>query len=385
MAVHTVLVVDDEPASVRAVARTLADECRVITATTAATALEALARDTIALVIVDQRMPEMNGTDLLARCAAERPEIIRVLLTGYTDVDTLLDAINAGHVYHYLTKPWEPRDLLLVVRRGLERYDVEADRRRLLCEIEQALARVRREAAQKGRLLALATHELGTPVHVLTNALLLAAEAQPPTPVREWLETAQRSAAWLGRTLAQMATASRWRGGRLRLERRPCALAPLLDRLQATFGVMTSQRCLAFHRALDDDGLAVNVDPVWFECALINLLSNAVRFTADGGHVSVTATRAGTHVAIAVCDTGIGIGRQFHAELFEPFSAACGDVSLHGSGRFEFGARGLGLGLAITKAIVDQHDGCIDVRSEPGRGSQFTITLPAWTAPLPAP
>src|SRR5437773_2208618 len=129
---HTILVVDDEPANVRAVARTLRDAHRVVTATRAADGLALLAAEPVALLIVDQRMPEMTGTALLARSAAQRPEVIRVLLTGYTDTPTLLDAINAGHVYAYVTKPWDPPALQTVVRRALEHYDAEADRRRLL-------------------------------------------------------------------------------------------------------------------------------------------------------------------------------------------------------------------------------------------------------------
>ena len=117
--VRTILVVDDEPASVRVVARALADECRVLTATSARAGLEVLGAEPVALMVVDQRIPEMSGTELLARCAAQQLEIIRVLLTGYTDIETLLEAINAGHVYYYLTKPWEPQELRLVVRRGL--------------------------------------------------------------------------------------------------------------------------------------------------------------------------------------------------------------------------------------------------------------------------
>src|SRR5438309_1721044 len=171
MTMYTVLVVDDEPASLRAVTRALADDYRVVTTVTAAEALRRLAAESVAVLVVDQRMPEMTGTELLARSARQHPDVVRVLLTGYTDVETLVDAINAGQVYYYLTKPWEPRTLRLVVRRGVEHYDAEAERRRLLRELEQACSQARREAAQKGRLLAVAAHELGTPLHVLANAL----------------------------------------------------------------------------------------------------------------------------------------------------------------------------------------------------------------------
>ena len=77
-----------------------------------------------------------------------------------------------------------------------------------------------------------------------------------------------------------------------------------------------------------------------------------------------------------VSDTGIGIAEHLLNEVFEPFSAATGDVQLHTSGHFEFGARGLGLGLAIAKAILEEHGGSITVRSQAGSGSEFTVRLP---------
>ena len=373
---HTILVVDDEPASVRAVARVLADEHRVFTATSADAGLELLGAERVALMVVDQRMPGMSGTELLAHCAAQQPDIIRVLLTGYTDIETLLEAINAGHVYYYLTKPWEPQELRLVVRRGLERYDVEADRRRLLGELERALARVRREAEQKGRLLTLATHELGTPVHLLANALTFIGDAGLPPHADVWLDTAQRSASWLGRIAAQIASGARWHSRGVQLDRRPLPVSSLLADLQNAFPAMVEKRQLSLQVELSDDCPSVSADRVWLGRALTNLLSNAVRFTPDGGTITLALTKTPGAVCITVSDTGVGIDAHLLGEIFEPFSAASGDVQLHTSGRFEFGSRGLGLGLAIAKAIIDQHGGTMTVRSQKGAGSQFTVTLP---------
>jgi signal transduction histidine kinase len=377
MTAHTVLVVDDEPASLRALARTLRDSNRVATAPTAAQGLAALASEPIALMIVDQRMPEMTGTELLARAAVEYPETIRVLLTGYTDVDTLVEAINTGRVYYYLTKPWEPHELRLVVRRGLERYDAEAERRRLIRALEQACQRARREADQKGRLLTIATHELGTPLHVLSNALALMAEADVPLAARPWLDTAHRSAGWLARGLAQMATAARWRSGGLPLHTAPVDVGGLLREVQATFERSITGRTLALQFDVPEGLPTITADRVWLERALYNLISNAVRFTPDGGSVTVTAAAADAAVEISVADTGIGIETSLLDEVFEPFSAAGGEIQLHTSGRFEFGSRGLGLGLAITKTIMEQHGGTISVRSRRGVGSRFTVVLPA--------
>lgn len=374
--VRTILVVDDEPASVRVVARALADECRVLTATSARAGLEVLGAEPVALMVVDQRMPEMSGTELLARCAAQQPEIIRVLLTGYTDIETLLEAINAGHVYYYLTKPWEPQELRLVVRRGLERYDVEADRRRLLGELERALARVRREAEQKGRLLTLATHELGTPLHLLANALTFLGDTGVSPQAGVWFDTAQRSAAWLGRIAAQIASGARWQGSAVKLDRQPVLISSLLNDLQSVFGLMAAARRLTLSVEAVGDCPPIAADRTWLGRALANLLSNAVRFTPDGGTITLAVAPASGRLSITVSDTGVGIDAHLLDEIFEPFSAAGGDVQLHTSGRFEFGSRGLGLGLAVAKAIVDQHGGTIAVRSQKGAGSQFTMTLP---------
>ena len=376
MALHTVLVVDDEPASVRAVTRALQAEARVVGTTSAAQALAALATEPVALLIVDHRMPEMTGTELLARTAAQCPDAVRILLTGYTDIGTLIDAINAGHVYHYLTKPWEPQALRLVVRRGLERYEAEADRRRLLSDLEQAYQRARRETEQKSRLLTVASHELGTPLHILASALEFLSESELPPPARTWLDTATRNAEWLARGLAQMATAARCANRELRLRPIPTDLTVLLNRLRATFAPIVVARQLTLQCNVEEALPALNADPLWLERALFNLLSNAVRFTPDGGVIRLAARVTQGAVEISVCDTGIGIDAQLLDVVFEPLSAAGGDIQLHTSGRFEFGARGLGLGLAITKEIIAHHGGSIAVCSESGVGSRFTVTLP---------
>ena len=372
---HTILVVDDEPASVRAIERALAADYPVVTAPGGTQALAALAAQPVTLMVVDQRMPDMSGTELLARTAALHPEVVRVLLTGYTDVDTLIDAINAGHIYYYLTKPWEPPELRLVVQRGLERYDATAERRRLIDDLRDACARLRRELDRRARLLTMAAHELGTPLHVLSNALAVLAEAELAEVPRGWLETARRSAGWLARGLAQMAQHARCQSS-LSLCFRSLDLQALLGELQATYEPIARARGLRFAVEVPNEVRGLTGDVVWLERALSNLLSNAVRFTPAGGHITLAAAVTADAVDITVEDSGIGIDAGLLAEVFEPFSVAGGDVALHTSGRFEFGSRGLGLGLAIAKAVIERHGGSIGVSSVPGSGTCFTVSLP---------
>ena len=373
---HAVLVVDDEPASLRALARTLLGDCRVVMAEGAMQALSLLAAEPISVLISDQRMPEMLGTDLLARAAAAHPQVIRILLTGYTDVATLVEAINAGHVYSYITKPWEPGALRLIVRRALERFDVEVDRRRLLGELQETCAQLQRESERQSRLLTLAAHELRTPVHLLASALEILCAAAQPEARSPWLATACDAADWLGRCVRQLHSALRWEASSPRLNLRPTQIEAVVADLIRTFAPIAARRGLTLSTEIGTELPRVRGDASCLTQALACLLSNAVRFTPDGGAINVAVRRQSETVAIAVSDTGIGIAPELIAFVFEPFSPAGGDVHQHGSGAFEFGARGLGLGLSIAKAIVEAHAGEITVASTPRAGSCFTVRLP---------
>lgn len=173
-----------------------------------------------------------------------------------------------------------------------------------------------------------------------------------------------------------MATAARWRSGGLLLHTSPVDLGGLLREVQATFERSIAGRTLSLRFDVPEGLPRITADRVWLERALCNLISNAVRFTPDGGSVTVTATAADAAVEITVADTGMGVDASLLDEVFEPFSAAGGEIQLHTSGRFEFGSRGLGLGLAITRAIIEQHGGTISVRSQRGVGSRFSAVLP---------
>jgi signal transduction histidine kinase len=373
---HTVLVVDDEPANGRAVSRALADECRVLAAESGNDALALMAREPIALVIADQRMPGMSGAEFLAETVTCHPEVIRVVLTGYADVDTAIEAINRGHVYHFMSKPWEARELRQVVRRGLERFDAAAERTRLQRELRAACARARREAEQQTRLLALTAHELGTPLHILLNVLALLREAALPVAAASWVDAAERATEWLVGGVAQMHEAARLREERLPLRPVLLPLAPVLDQAIAHLRAAACERRLDIGVGECADELVVHADPRWLRHSVDALLSNAVRFTDDGGHVRASADASDSTVDITIADTGIGIAPEHLADVFEPFSGAGGDLLLHGSGRFAFGARGLGLGLASVRRIAEAHGGAVLAASAPGSGSVFTIRLP---------
>ncbi len=144
----TVLIVDDEPRVLDALEAVLAADFRVLRASSGPAALDVLTREDVAVIVTDHRMPQMTGVELLARSQAVAPEAVRIVLTAYTDVDSLMEAINAGGIYHFIPKPWDPQELAAVVRRAAERHGLVRENARLREELELAYNALRREAAE---------------------------------------------------------------------------------------------------------------------------------------------------------------------------------------------------------------------------------------------
>jgi len=134
-----ILIVDDEEAILETMAFTFEDDYEVLTATNARQALEELdAHAPVAAVVTDQRMPEMTGVEFLAVVCERHPNTTRIILTGYADGDAMVRAINEGHVYAYVTKPWEPEELKQLVHRAVELHRLRLQNERLLEDLKRA-------------------------------------------------------------------------------------------------------------------------------------------------------------------------------------------------------------------------------------------------------
>src|SRR5437660_564541 len=196
---HTVLVVDDEADVVQSVQDLLRLDYRVLGATRAADALALLQQEEVHIVMTDQRMPGMTGVEFLRQVRGQHPDAIRLLFTGYADIKAVIDAINRGNVYRYISKPWDPDELQSIIRQAAEQYDLLVERKQLLTELQaknQELSNANAELVQANELkegfIRVASHELRTPLtilHGLVQLLLRTPEVEPP--VRDWLAPIQ--------------------------------------------------------------------------------------------------------------------------------------------------------------------------------------------------
>ena len=140
---YKIMIVDDEPANLRLLERLFRRDYHVVSASSGEEALRLLEQHDVALLVTDQRMPGMTGIELLKHTAPLRPHMVRIILTGYTDVTSLVEAINCGQVYKYVTKPWNNDELRLVVSRALEHYGANRSRHELALTNQRLVGRMK--------------------------------------------------------------------------------------------------------------------------------------------------------------------------------------------------------------------------------------------------
>ena len=390
---HTILVVDDEGNVVASVKDLLRLDYKVLGATGAAEALRLLEKEPVHVVMTDQRMPGITGVELLEQVRAKYPDAMRLMFTGYADIRAVVEAINRGNVYRYITKPWDPDELMAIIREACERYDLIAEKKQLVSELrgknmelERANAELLRSDQLKSAFIRVASHELRTPLTILMGITDLAArQGKAGEPLAGWIKRIYSAGQRLQHLIDQIVAMLSAQQFERKPERRPVELGKLALHAVEDVRPFAEVRGQTLKTEIPIDAIRVEVDEEKIRDSINHLLLNAIKFTPDGGTITVSAGRdnaGGTpapqngEVFIRVSDTGVGIAAGAMERVFDRFFTEF-DVSHHSSGHFEYGKKGLGLGLSVVKAFVEMHEGRVEVSSEIGKGATFTIRLPA--------
>lgn len=382
---HTLLVVDDEVDVLESLRHLFRRQYRVIVASSAAEALELLERFEVHIILSDQRMPGMTGDVFLGEARKRFPDAIRMMFTGYADIQAVINAVNEGAIFRYIVKPWDTAELEAIVRQAAEQYELLAERRRLLAELQAAnaqLTQANRELAESNQLksafIEVASHEFNTPITIVfgMSELLRLMNPNREEREREIVERLSIGARQLARLVATILKLMKADDFGRTLQRTPTELGRLLQ--EVADQVMPFVRSRDLHLRLDiaqDLGI-FELDTDKIRDAVTNLLTNAIKFTPDGGEFALEAHLAGSDEAeITVSDRGIGMEERALCRLFQPFFTEF-DPSQHSTGDFGFKKRGLGLGLSIVKKFVELHGGQVSASSAVGEGTRITIRLP---------
>jgi len=385
---YNILVVDDERINLESLQRSFHGDYRIFATTSPLEALEIFKTNDIHLIIADQRMPEMTGVELLEKIKEISPYPIRIVLSAYTDIDYLINAINRGEVYRYITKPWEPHDLKIAVRNALEYYQAMMDRLALTAKLAEknkqldsrnkSLQDVLRKlkAAQGklvemerlsiiGKMAGMIIHDLKQPLDIIRSAAETMAHMELETDER--LELASMIKSEVERFLEMIQELLDFSKGSVTLNPELILLSDFWHLVQTRFRNFLTNSDIEVWFYLDDGEAYIRIDRYYFQRALLNLLRNSLEAlkVSEGGvkpTIELRAKVTDRKVIFEVEDNGAGIPADIQENLFTPFV----------SSKKNFG---IGLGLTIVKHIVDQHQGEISFSTTRGGGSIFTISL----------
>jgi two-component system, NtrC family, sensor kinase len=361
---YHVLFVDDEPENLFVFEAACADRFAVLTASSARTALELMRTHEVAVLIADQRMPDMTGLELLERIEVEHPQTVRMLVTAYADLKTAIDAINRGRVRRYLRKPWEAEELAVTLAEGVEFYRMNAK----LILLERRLRETER-VYSLGVITAGLARELRGPIGALRSSVARARErlrgvaTQLPAETARLLEVDEELSEALvsaGRVLDVV------RGVEIPTGQSAEQCADFSEVLRLTLRLMQVE--------LRSTSLELDVRPVpkvigsvaQLGQIVLNLLVNALDAMAeeprDKRALMIRLAHEPRWACFEVADTGPGIPADVVPRLFDSSPSASRP-------------RGAGLGLVIAKTILDEIGGSIDVTERAGGGAKFSVRL----------
>lgn len=366
-----ILVVDDEENVVATMQAILEmDGHQVDTIQTGQEAIEMVKAEDYDVVLTDLRLEDVSGQDVLAAVRRERPGTVTIMLTGYASLESAIAALREG-VYDYLLKPSDPDELRATVQRAIER-------RRLL----RRVAELQELDDLKSQFLSMASHELRTPITAVSGFAQLALRGvrerlRAGKPDEEaWsreldrltrqLQIIEDQSAKLGRLVRELLDVSRIQAGRLEFELVPVDVADVAQAVAEQMQMISPRHRLETHAR---GTTTVMGDRDHLDQVLANLLDNAVKYSPEGGPVDVRVWSERDEVRILVEDRGIGIPSEQLERVFDLFYRTSDAESRR--------TPGLGLGLYITKGIVERHGGRIWLESEPGGGTRVHVTLPA--------
>lgn len=359
---HTLLCVDDEVDNVDSLERLFRKKYRVLKATAPEDALKLLDQNQVTVIISDQRMPNMLGTELLAESLKTHPFAVRILLTGYTDIESVIAAINSGQVYRYVNKPWDPVDLSTAVDRAVERYEMSAELREKNRALSQALEELQTLDQAKTEFMILVNHELKTPLTSMLSFTDLLAETKLDQDQKRYLSRVKTAASRLQEMVNDVLEFVSAQTALTKVDPKKISAQALMKPIPEYIQTMLDNRGLQLKVEVEKQNLVV--DEKIIRNVIRRVLHNAGKFADANSEIVVSGTVVDRdHFEFKFVNSAPTIEESKIRQIFKPFTL--NENALNHS-------TGTGLGLSVCQALLALHGSKLELRSE---GHEFVVVF----------
>jgi signal transduction histidine kinase len=355
-----ILVIDDEDIVRESCSRILKSQGYIIkTAEDGNTGLKILKDFLPDLVLVDLKMPGLSGFEVLEEIFSFDATIVTIVITGFATVDSAVEAMKKG-TFDFIPKPFQPDELRLVVRRGLERRNL----------VLETIALRKEKEMLREHFAAIVSHELKSPLGALQQNLYVLADELEEILTEEQREKVSRLQSRIKELVNLINTWLRVISvdiTKIQEQFETIDINPLVEQAIETVDRQAVRKDISLSMKTEAGPVQIQGDKGTITEAIVNLLTNSIKYTNMGGEVSLETRREPSRAVITVQDNGIGIAEEEITHIFTDF---------YRGKNVPEGERSSGVGLSITKRIIEAHGGTIKVESVVGQGSTFIIALP---------
>jgi signal transduction histidine kinase len=370
-----ILVVDDEEAVREMVARIVHHLGHVaVTARDGKEALEILRKEPCTVLITDLKMPEMDGFELMKSVRVEFPETYIICMTAHGVTYTYTDVVASGAT-DYITKPFSIDEMGAKLNRVLLEKNLVRDLMRKSVELERVNEELKRAEQLKSEFVSSVSQELRTPLTVMKEVFSLVLGERLGTLTgdqKEYLDIANKNILRLGSMVDALNDFSRLESGKeLKLRFEPVRLLPAIDEAWMTLSQQLEEKKITFENYLDPDTPLVFGDRNRLVEVFVNLIGNGMKFTPPGGKITIGSkglTEDRDFLKVVVTDTGRSLSAEDLPKVFDRFF----------QGQRVQEGMVMGMGLAVTKEIIEGHQGSIQAESKSGSGNSFVFTVPVF-------
>lgn len=351
------LYVDDEPDNLVVFEAAFEDDFKIWSAGSGQEALTILEERPIPVVVSDQRMPAMTGVELFAIMRRKYPHIQRIILTGYTDPEGMIDAINQGQVFHFVKKPWERPFLLSILIRAFQAHDLSVANSSLTDQLVLS-----ERLALLGQATARLAHEMGNHLCLLPLIEYIEDNCQNDDNMLNLARLTRDSVQRLTEMVQEVKSFTQFQQQEFAKQ-----FLPLSEVVHELVSFLRFDNTVPFQQIL----IGTRSDPVVLghkvklQQVLLNLIKNAayaIRGNPEG-KIVLTVTSEGDEAVLQVADNGCGMPPEVQTKIWEPFFTTKGK-------------EGTGLGLDISRKLIVSHGGTLTFTSTAGVGTTFEVRLP---------